>query len=87
MPAAIPFTIPEVEPTVAVLVLPLLQVPEGVISDNVVVVPRHTGAVPPLIDAGAAVTVTMADADVEQPPTVFVAVITFVVVVVTVVGL
>ena len=87
VPAEMPFTMPDVKPTVATLVLALLQVPEGVTSVNVVVEPIHTGAVPPLIAAGAAVTVTVAVVDAEHPPTMLLAVITFVVVVVTVVGL
>jgi len=49
--AVTPVTIPEEEPTVAVPVLLLLQVPPLVLHVSVVVLPSHTAAVP-LIAAG-----------------------------------
>ncbi len=53
-----PVTIP-VDPTVAVAVVPLVQVPPVVISLSVVVAPVHTVSVP-LIAAGVLFTVTNA---------------------------
>ena len=85
VPPATPVTVPEPEPMVATLVLSLLHVPEGVTSASVVVVPTQTPDVPPVIAAGAALTVTVNEvADEEQPATVFTALTTLVVVVVTV---
>ncbi len=46
LPDVTPVTIPDPEPTVATDVLPLLQVPEGVVFDRVVVEPTHTDCVP-----------------------------------------
>ena len=51
VPAAIPVAIPDVEPMVAISVLPLLHTPPVVADDNVVVRPAHTLVVP-VIAAG-----------------------------------
>ncbi len=54
-----PITIPVVEPTEPIPGALLLQVPEGVISPNVVVSPEHTLNIP-VIGAGSGLTVTVA---------------------------
>jgi hypothetical protein len=57
VPAAIPETTPEENPTVALPVLLLLQVPVAGVELNVVNDPTHTAKVPE-IDEGSAFTVT-----------------------------
>jgi hypothetical protein len=57
VPCAIPVTVPDELPTVAIEVLLLLQLPPVELLVSVVVEPVHKDAVPP-IDAGAANTVT-----------------------------
>ena len=59
VPADTPETIPEIEPTVATSVLPLVQVPGVTISDNVVVVPTHKDSTP---DTGSGVGLTVTSA-------------------------
>ena len=66
MPAATPVTTPVKEPTVAIEVLPLLQVPPVALSVSVVVVPIHRVAVPP-IALGVRFTVTILVAALPQP--------------------
>ncbi len=61
----IPVTSP-VPDTVAIPGAEVLQAPSGVGSANVIVLPIHTGVPPPVMGAGALVTVTIAD--VIQPP-------------------
>ena len=56
MPALIPVITPDVEPTVATVVLELVQVPVGEL-ESVTVPPTHTCVVPD-IDAGKGCTVT-----------------------------
>jgi hypothetical protein len=56
VPVDTPLTIPVVSPTVAIAVLPLLQVPPPVPSASVVVAPVHT-VVMPVIPAGDGYTV------------------------------
>ena len=59
VPSAMPVTIPEPVPTVAIALLLLLHEPPGVISINVIVLPIHT--LPgPVIGAGTVFTVTVA---------------------------
>ena len=58
VPADTPVTTPVPEPTVALLVLLLLQVPPVVASVNAVVKPAHTLVVP-VIEAGNGFTVTV----------------------------
>lgn len=53
----IPVTTPVLAPIVAITVLLLLQVPEPVVLDNVVVLPTHTVGVPVIV-AGIGLTVT-----------------------------
>jgi hypothetical protein len=53
-----PLTIPLDEPTVAIAILLLLQVPPGVASDKVVVCPTHTLGVP-VIGVGGVTTFTV----------------------------
>ena len=65
VPAVPPVTTPDVD-TVAVVLLPVLQVPPVVVSVNAVVIPSHTVGVPPIV-AGSAFTVTFAVA--AQPLT------------------
>ena len=48
VPAATPVTTPVDDPTVAVAVLPLLQVPPVEVVVKVVVLPTHTDGVPEL---------------------------------------
>ena len=67
VPAATPDTTGEEEPIVAVPGLPLVHVPPGVPSPNVIVDPAHTLA-PPVITAGNGFMVTTAVAAVVQPP-------------------
>lgn len=50
MPAATPVTIPDKEPIVAIAVLPLAHVPNGVASARVDVAPTHNAAVPVIGD-------------------------------------
>lgn len=59
VPASTPVTIPELLPTVAMPVLPLVHVPPDGEELNVVVAPTHTVAVPVIAD-GVAFTVTTA---------------------------
>ena len=61
VPADMPDTAPEGEPTVAIAVLLLLHVPPVVASPSVVVAPAQTLVVP-VIAAGAGLTVTVANA-------------------------
>jgi hypothetical protein len=61
VPAIRPFTVPVAEPTVATAVLLLLQVPPGVTSDNVVVVPMQREKLPAIVP-GSGFTVSIADA-------------------------
>lgn len=65
VPALLPVTTPELEPTVATPVLPLVHVPPDGVELNVVVEPVHTVAVP-VIEVGAVFTVTVAKA--KHPP-------------------
>ena len=65
VPGAIPVTVLPV-PKVAKAVLLLLQVPPGVPSVNVVEDPAHTLVAPP-IEAGKALTLTVAVAEAVQP--------------------
>ena len=58
MPALTPETTPEPEPMVAILVLPLTQVPPEAASVNDVVAPTQTVFVPEIAD-GAGLTVTV----------------------------
>src|SRR5204862_639672 len=58
-PTFTPPTTPVPDPTVAMNVLPLLQVPPGVTSARVVVNPIHTFMVPVMV-AGSGLTVTVA---------------------------
>ena len=58
VPAAIPVTIPDEDPTVAMLVVELLQVPPLVASVNVIVEATHTVPGPP-IAAGVELMVTV----------------------------
>jgi hypothetical protein len=46
VPVAMPATIPLPEPTVAIAVLPLLHVPDTVVSFKVIVEPTQTGVLP-----------------------------------------
>ena len=55
----IPVTMPDEAPIVATVGVPLVHVPEGVASANVVVLPTQTLSVP-VIDAGSGLTVTSA---------------------------
>jgi len=57
VPDATPVTTPAPVPMVAIVVVPLAQVPPVVPSVNVTVEPAHTGALPP-IAPGEAFTVT-----------------------------
>jgi hypothetical protein len=66
VPVVTPLTMPDDEPTVATVVLLLIQVPPAVASVTVIVEPAHT-LVGPLIAAGAGLTVTTAVA--RQLPT------------------
>ncbi len=59
MPAVSPLTTPVEEPMVATDMLLLLQLPPVVASDNVVVLPTHTAAVP-VMPAGSGFTVATA---------------------------
>lgn len=60
VPAATPPTMPDVIPTVAVPVAPLLHVPGEVVLERVVLPPTHNRAVPVIGDtAVGALTVTM----------------------------
>ena len=77
---------PVAEPMVATPVLVLLHVPPPDISPSVWGTPTHIGDVPPAIVIGATVTFTVAVADTTHPPVVLLAVITLVVVVISVVG-
>jgi hypothetical protein len=52
-PPDTPVTIPSVEPTVAIVVLPLVQVPLPVALDRVVVAPTFTTVVPVIADGRA----------------------------------
>ena len=56
-PPATPVTIPEEEPTVAIVISPLLHVPPPETSDNVMNWPTHT-EFGPVIFAGNGLTVT-----------------------------
>lgn len=59
VPGAIAVTVPELEPTVAIDVLPLIHVPPGVPSDKVVVpLTQRLTDVDGVIDAGVELTVT-----------------------------
>jgi hypothetical protein len=58
VPAVTPDTMPDDEPTVAIAVALLVQVPPVVASPSVVVKPLHT-LVAPVIDAGSGLTVTV----------------------------
>ena len=52
VPAVIPVTTPEREPTVPTERLPLLQVPPAVALVSVILLPAHTVAVPAIGDNG-----------------------------------
>ncbi len=67
VPEAIPFTTPSEEPTVAMLLSLLLQVPPLVASVSEEVAPRHTLVVP-LIEDGAGLT-TIDDVTKQPEPT------------------
>jgi hypothetical protein len=56
-PDATPVTTPVAEPTVARVVLPLIQVPPLVASDSVITLPTHTVLLP-VTEVGGAFTVT-----------------------------
>ena len=64
MPPATPVTVPEDEPTVAVPVLLLLQVPPDVELVRVDVAPAQNTSVPPI---AAGLGFTVAIVEVEQP--------------------
>ena len=49
VPVEIPVTVPDIEPTVALLIMLLLQTPPEVASLNVVVPPTHTDVGAPMI--------------------------------------
>ena len=51
-----PVTIPDVRPTVATVVLELLQVPPVVAFDNVVVNPEHMDVRPVILEKGLTLT-------------------------------
>ncbi len=59
VPAAIPFTTPDVDPIVAMVTSELDQVPPVVVLVSVEELPMHAESVPPII-AGRATTVTVA---------------------------
>jgi hypothetical protein len=59
VPAAMPVTSPDEAPTVATVVLPLVQLPPASASLNVVIDPAHTASVPAMAD-GNGLTVTTA---------------------------
>ena len=48
-PAETPDTTPSVAPTVAIAVVPLLQVPDGVASERFAVAPTHAAGVPVML--------------------------------------
>jgi hypothetical protein len=58
VPAVTPETIPDIAPTVATDVVPLLHTPPEVASDKLVVAPEHT-LLAPEIAAGNGFTVTI----------------------------
>jgi hypothetical protein len=59
VPDAIPVTIPVEAPIVATDVFPLVHESPGVASESVKDEPTHTGELPPVIAAGAALIVTV----------------------------